>query len=158
MATIGGADFTNFRNVRVRGDVGDSSSKPGAIRLVATSALESTLSVNTTYQDSNYSWTLPAKSGPIGICGTFTVNMPSISALSTQGTNVVVAGIRAEDGLIATIRNMGTTLVAQDFGAVGFPFLSAATPTNTGINLTFVNPTTTASMLTNFVVSYTAWR
>ncbi|MFZ2151781.1 MAG: hypothetical protein WAV09_01590, partial [Minisyncoccia bacterium] len=91
---LGGKNFTNFQNLRVLGTGGT----PGALRFLATSALESTMSVNTSYQDNNYQWTLPAKSGLIGISGTFTVNLPAINAGSYTETAVVVSGLRAEDG------------------------------------------------------------
>src|SRR3990167_7445280 len=100
MSSINGENFTNFQNVRVKGSGTNSTPTPGVIRLVASSLLESTLSVNTTYQDSNYQWTLPAKTGLVGISGTFTVNVPALATNAVSQTTVVISGIRAEDGFV----------------------------------------------------------
>src|SRR3990167_2386013 len=105
MSSINGENFTNFQNVRVKGSGTNSTPTPGVIRLVASSLLESTLSVNTTYQDSNFQWNLPAKSGLVGISGTFTVNLPAIAANGVTQTAAVVSGLRAEDGFVASIMN-----------------------------------------------------
>lgn len=153
MATIGGADFTNFRNVRVRGTVGNSSSAPGAIRIVATSGLESTLSVNTTYQDSDFKWNLPAKSGTFGVTGTITVGVEAVGALTVYSTNIVIPGIRAEDGFVATIQNSGGTT-----GAKGHLFLAGARPSNSGVALTFVNPLASATVQGEVLLAYTVVR
>lgn len=156
MSTINGQDFTNFRNIRVRGNVGDSVSSPGAIRLVATSGLESTLSVNDTYQDSNYAWNLPAKSGLIGISGTFTVNLPAIVAAGVTTTFAVVSGLRAEDGFSASVMNNAyETAITTNRGVV---ILASARPSNTGIEMVFVNPTGTATGILSPIIAYTAFR
>lgn len=156
MATIGGADFTNFRNVRVRGTVGNSSSAPGAIRIVATNALESTLSVNTTYQDSSYTWTLPAKSGLMGVSGTFTVDVPALAAASIQQTTVVISGIRAEDGfLVNAVSGAYETAVTTNRGVLS---VLSGRPTNTGVELIIFNPSGTATGASTITCAYTAFR
>lgn len=144
---VGGFNFTNFKGVRLK--------NTAAIRLVS-DGNAGTLAIKE--YDSDREWFFPNKSGTFPIAGTFTVNMPSVAALSTSGTNVTISGVRAEDGLICTVQNMGTTLVAQDFGAVGFAFLAGAQAGDGGAYLTFVNPTTTATMLTDYVVAYAAVR
>ena len=153
MADIGGLNFTNFSHVRLKGT--KDGTVPGALRIVATSALESTLSVNTTYQDSSYQWTLPAKSGGIGITGTFTLHLPAITAGNVANTNVVISGIRAEDAFICTLMTPSETAVTSDRGRA---LLVGAVPTNTGINLTFFNPTATATVYGAHTVAYTAYR
>lgn len=148
---INGQNFTNFQNVRV-----GSGPKPGAIRVVAASDLESTLSVNTTYQDANYAWTLPAKSGLVGVSGTFTVNLPAISAGSYTETAVVVAGLRAEDGLVCSMMNNAyETIITTNRG---FIMLGQARPSATGIDMVFLNPTATATVVESPIIAYTAFR
>lgn len=149
---IGGRNFTNFQNVRLNGTGGAA----GALRLLATNALESTLSVNTTYQDDNYQWTFPAKSGLLGISGTFTVNLPAISAGSYTQTAVVVSGLRAEDGFIASLMsNAYETAVSTNRG---FVMLGQARPSATGIDMVFLNPTATATVVQSPIIAYTAFR
>ena len=109
-------------------------------------------------QDANRQYFLPDKSGTFPISGTFTVNLPTIAALSISGTNVVVAGIREEDALVCGVQNMGTTTTASDMGHQGFSFLAGSRPYNGGVNLTFVNPTTTATAIQNYVIAFTAMR
>lgn len=157
MATIGGADFTNFRNVRVRGTVGNAGATPGALRLVATSALESTLSVNTTYQDSSYQWTLPAKSGVIGVSGTLAVHVGALAANAIASTAVVISGIRAEDGFVCNgISGFYETSVTTNRGVLT---LISGRPTATGAELIFFNASAaTATVYSPVVIGYTYWR
>lgn len=153
---IGGVNFTNFSNIRVKGDGTNSTPTPGAVRVVASSSLESTLSVNTTYQDSNFAWTLPAKSGLIGVSGTFMVNLPAISAGSYTETAVVVSGLRAEDGLVCSMMNNAyETAVTTNRG---FIILGQARPSATGIDMVFLNPTATATVVESPIIAYTAFR
>lgn len=85
MATYGGKDYTTFRNVNLRGSGGTT----GAIR--------------NEYED-GYVVNLPAKAGTLPISGTFTVNLPSMSAATQVYTTVsTVSGIRAEDGISVTL-------------------------------------------------------
>lgn len=155
MSTLGGKDYTNFKNLRVKGDR-EGSGSPGIIRFVATDALESTLSVNTTYQDSSYRWYLPAKTGQLGVSGTFTVNLLGVGAGSFISTAAVVSGIRAEDGLIVTM--MGGAYETAVTTNRGFTILGSSRPTATGIEMVFLNPTATASAGASFTVAYTAIR
>lgn len=152
---INGDNFTNFSNVRVKGSGTNSTPTPGAIRVVASSALESTLSVNTTYQDSSYQWTLPAKSGGIGVTGTFTLHLPAIVAGNFASTNVVISGIRAEDAIVMQLMTPSETAVTTNRGMA---MLVGAVPSNTGVNLTFFNPTATATVYGAHTVAYTAFR
>lgn len=153
---LNGDNFTNFSNLRVKGSGTNSTPTPGVVRFVASSALESTLSVNATYQDSNYQWNLPAKSGLIGISGTFTVNLPAILAGSYTETAVVVAGLRAEDGLVCSMMNNAyETAVTTNRG---FILLGQARPSATGIDMVFLNPTATATVVESPIIAYTAFR
>lgn len=154
MSNLGGRSFTNFQNVRVKGVQTADLNEPGVLRVVATDALESTLSVDTDYQDSNYQWTLPAKSGGLGITGTFTVNLGAVSANDILSTNVVVSGIRSEDAVVATIQNMTTTGI----GTRGFVYLGGAEAGDGALHLTFVNATNTATVYKDVVVGYSAFR
>ena len=149
---INGQNFTNFQNVRVGGNAA-----PGALRMVASSSLESTLTVNTSYQDSNFAWTLPAKSGLIGISGTFTVHVPALAANAISQTTVVVSGIRAEDGFVCNaISGIYETSVTTNRGVLA---LLSGRPTNTGIEMIFFNASAaTATVYSPVVVGYTAFR
>ena len=156
MSSINGENFTNFQNVRVKGSGTNSTPTPGVIRLVASSLLESTLSVNTTYQDSNYQWTLPAKTGLVGISGTFTVNVPALATNAVSQTTVVISGIRAEDGFVCNaMSGVYETSVTTNRGVLT---VSAARPTNTGVELIIVNATGTATVYSDIVCAYTAFR
>ena len=109
-----------------------------------------------TYLDTDTAYTLPAKSGILGVCGTFTVNMPAVSTGSFGETNVTVTGIREEDALAVSIRNTyETTGVTTNRGAF---FLAGARAYNGGVALTFFNPTATATAYNNLILSYVAAR
>lgn len=152
---IGGNNFTNFQNVRVKGSgTGGTGGTPtpGVIRFVATSGLESTLSVNTSYQEGNYQWTLPAKSGGLGITGTFAVQLQAVTSFAE--TAVTVSGIRREDAVICQIQDMGYTVTTGRTQ----PIITGARPENGYIYLTFYNPTGTATLYSPMVVAYTAFR
>ena len=152
---IGGLNFTSFSNLRVKG-TRDGVGGPGAVRFVATDALESTLSVNTTYQDSSYQWYLPAKSGLVGVSGTFTVNLPALVADQITQTAVVVAGLRAEDGFACSIMSGAyETAISTNRGVA---VLLSARPSNTGIDMIFINPTGTATGVQSPIIAYTAFR
>lgn len=148
---IEGKNFTNFQNVRVVG----SGGSPGAVRVVGTSGFESTLSLNETYVDANYQHTLPAKSGLLGISGTFTVNLPAITTQNYAETFAVVAGLRAEDGFIASMMNSSETSVTTNRGRA---FLMSARPSATGIDMMFYNPTGTSTVYGDHIIAYTAFR
>lgn len=153
---INGQNFTNFQNVRVKG-TSEGATAPGALRFVATSNLESTLSINTAYQDSNFAWNLPAKSGLIGVSGTFTVNIPALAANAISQTFVVVSGLRAEDGFAASIMSGAyETAITTNRGVVA---LISARPSNTGIEMVFMNVSAaTASGIVSPIIAYTAFR
>ena len=150
---LGPNNFTNFQNVRVRGTGGN----PGVVQFLATNALESTLSVNTSYQDSNYQWTLPAKSGVFPISGTFSVDIPVIAAASyALDTIVTVAGIRAEDGVTITPLNNGATGALMS--ARGYAMPINVVPGNGNLTITFANPLATATIFRTAIYAYTAVR
>jgi len=155
MSTIGGFNFTNFQNLRLKGTL-DGVTSPAVIRFVATSGLESTLSINTTYQDSNFQWYLPAKTGLIGVSGTLTVNLPAISAGSYVETAVVLTGIRAEDGIVCSMMsNFIETAVTSNRGIA---MIGSARPSNSGIDFIFYNPTATATAVQSPIIAYTQFR
>lgn len=97
MAHFGGANFTTFNGVNLK--------NTAAIRLAGDNGTESTLSVRPSL-DAARAWHLPDKSGTFPITGTFTVNLPAISAATQVYSTVsTVAGIRTEDGVTATLQN-----------------------------------------------------
>ncbi len=127
----------------------------GGIRMTtAGSSPYSTITLDSTYMDQDTAYQFPAKSGKFGISGTFTVDVPGIAAYAIEESLVTVAGIRAEDGLVATMQSMSTTGI----GTRGFSFLGAANPENNGIYMTFINPTLTATLYTQHIIAYTAVR
>ncbi len=154
MSSIGGKNFSNFQNVRVKGEL-DGVVAPGAIRFVATSAFESTLSVSTA-AEASYNYNLPARSGGLGVTSTFQVQLPAIAAFSYGETMVTVSGMRREDAVVCYIRDIMETAVTLTTKA--YPFLGGARPENGFINLTFVNPSTTATSYGAMVMGYTTFR
>lgn len=151
--TIGGRNFTNFQNVYLKGTGGN----PGLVRFNAvTGGFEGTLTVPATYVDKDLAWSLPAKSGLIGVSGTFTVNLPAINAGSYAETAFVLSGIRAEDGLVCSMMsNSYETVVTTNRGMI---FLGQARPSATGIDMVFLNPTATATVVQSPIIAYTVFR
>lgn len=144
MATYGGQDYTGHKAVNLENSV--------SIRIWSGSAA-GTFKADLS-EGIDRAYTFPNKSGTFGVSGTFTVNLPAVTASTTSNTNVVVTGIRTEDGVIASMQNMTTTGMSER----GFVFLGAATPANGGLNLTFVNPTLTATVYKDIIIAYTAVR
>lgn len=139
---IGGQDFTNFRAVNLRGSTG--------IRLQAGNA-GATIKADLS-EGLDRAYTFPNKSGTFPITGTFTVNLQAIT--SWGETAVTVSGIRREDALVCQIRDMGNTVTTGRT----FPIIAGARPENGYIYLTFYNPTGTATLYSDLVVTYTAAR
>lgn len=146
---INGSNFTNFQHLRVKGDSGG----PGAVRFVANSSSEGTLSLSPTYVEGSKQWLLPTKSGGIGITGTFSVDLPAITSWSE--TAVTVSGIRREDALIVQVQDMTYTVTTGRT----FPIIAGARPENGYVYLTLYNPTGTATIAgPTMVCAYTAFR
>lgn len=151
MATYGGTDFTNFRNVRVRGDSNNSS---GSVRFATSvGGFEGTLSMNasSSYTEASQNWLLPNKSGLMVVGGTFSVDIPAISGFTE--TAVTVSGIRREDLLSVTIRDMISTVTTGR----AFPYIAGARPENGYIYMTLATPGT-ATIWGSAVCSYVAAR
>mgnify|MGYP001573841968 CR=1 FL=1 len=148
---IGGLNFTNFSNVRLKGT--KDGTVPGALRVVATSAFEGTLSVNTDYQDANYQWTLPAKSGGIPIMGTFRLSLPVGNAINAViSTAVTVVGLRVEDAVMCTFQRSFATAGIAIVGAVPTAdVLTVYISNTTGIGLNTLN-------VVDGTVAYVAFR
>lgn len=109
-----------------------------------------------TYLDTDVALSFPAKSGLIGVSGTFTVNLPAISALSYTETAVVITGVRAEDGLVCSLMSGAyETAVSTNRGMI---MLGSARPSNTGIDMVFLNFTDTATVVQSPIVGYTTFR
>ena len=143
---LGGYNYTNFQNVRVKGN---NSGGPGTVRFQAASDFEQTLVANADYTDADKTITLPAKTGTVGVTGTFTVNLPGVAATTfAYSTVVTVTGIRSEDGLVCTL---------QDAADSTARILSGATAGAGAITLYFLN-VGAAVNADDFVVAYTAVR
>lgn len=141
MANYSGQNFTSFSGVNVKGTI--------ALRFAAdVGGNESTLSVKSS-QDTARAWTFPDKSGTFPITGTFTVNLPSISAATQLYTTVsTVSGIRTED--VITISMQST------FDNTARVLLSA-TPGNGQITTNWYNMGV-ASNAKDYVIAYTTAR
>ena len=155
MSTLGGSNFTNFQNIRIKGTA-DGVTAPGVIRLVSNSSFENTISINTTYVDANYTYTLPAKSGKFAIGGTFAVDLPAVAAAGYQSTIVTITGLRVEDGIVVTPQSIAAGGVQSARGALT---IVNAVPTADALTLTFANLFATASIaVTQGVCSYAVFR
>lgn len=149
MAHYGGFNFTTFSGVNLK--------NTAAIRIQADGGKVGTLAVRSSV-DADRQWFFPDKSGTFGITGTFTVNLPAITKLETYGTNVTVSGVRAEDAMVCTIQNGFTTTTANDHANNGVASLIGCQCGDGGVNLTFNNPTDTATIYEDLVLAYTIVR
>lgn len=151
MSTLGGKNFTNFQNLRVRGEAGVDG---GAIRLagVASGGFESTISISS-LQEANSQVKLDARpTVNVGATGTFAVQMPAVTSWSE--TAVTVSGIRREDAVVCQIQDMGATVTVGRT----FPIIAGVRPENGYLYITFYNPTGTATLYAPMVLAYTAFR
>lgn len=149
MATYGGFNYTNFNAVNLK--------TTGGLRFNLDGGKAGTLSVKASV-DANRQWYLPDKSGNIGITGTFTVNLPIVAATSTYSTNVTVAGVRAEDAMVCSVQNIYYTNTLSNFANNSLPLLAGCKCGNGGVNLTFINPSTTGTIYEDLVLAYTIVR
>ena len=149
MANYGGENYTNFNGVNFR--------NTGFIRVKLDGGYVGTLSVKAS-PDASRAWRLPDKSGNIGVTGTFTVNLPIVAATSTYGTNVTVLGVRAEDAMVCSVQNIFYTNTLSGFANNSLPLLAGCKCGNGGVNLTFINPSTTGTIYEDLVLAYTIVR
>jgi len=152
---INGQNFSNFQNVRVKGD---NNASGGAIRLVgsASGGYESTIAISG-LQEANSAVKLDARATVnVGATGTFAVQLPAIAAFSYGETMVTITGIRKEDAFNCSVQNVMETAVTLTTKA--YPFLAGARAENGFVNLTFVNPSTTSTSYGVMVLGYTAFR
>lgn len=147
MSTIGGQDYTNFRAVNLRGST--------TIRLAGTDVAGT---VRVDHIEADRAWSFPDKSGRFGVSGTFTVNVPAISANSVHSTNVAVSGIRTEDAVICAIQNTFATIGTTNWAVRGIAGLVGAQAANGGVHLTFANFAATATVYADLTIGYTAVR
>ena len=94
------------------------------------------------------------KTLPVSLGGTFAVNLPAMTAITEYGTNVVINGIRGEDALVCTIQKMGTTGLSER----AYPFIAGVQPGDGGALITFFNPSTSATVYSDFTVAYAVTR
>lgn len=139
---LGGSNYTNFRAIRLR--------ETAAIRLVSDS-MESTLAIRDSMEAARV-WYFPDKSGTVGLIGTFTVNLPAVT--SWGETAVTISGLRREDAFVCQIKDMGNTVTTGRT----FPIIAGARPENGYVYLTFYNPTGTATLYGDLVLSYVVAR
>lgn len=145
MSTKGGFDYTTFKGVNLRTTAG--------IRFEMDGGFAGTLAVKGS-PDANKQWYLPDKSGSIGITGTVQVYLPAIDAGDWYGTNIVVSGVRAEDAMLCTIQKTLQTVTTER----SLPLLAGVHCGNGGVCLTFVNPSTTATLYGEPIIAYTIVR
>lgn len=143
---IGGFNYTNFSAINLK--------NTAAIRLNA-GAISGTISIKEEGLEVAREWKFPDKTGNLMIGGTFTVNLPAVSANDILDTNVIVpTGVRTGDAMVVSIQNMTTTGI----GTRGYVFIGGCQVANGGVNLTFVNATDTATIYKDIVVAYAATR
>ena len=134
------------------------SAGTGFIRLtnVGSSPYTTIRARTATYLDTDVALSLPAKSGLIGISGTFTVHVPALAADALSQTTVVISGIRSEDGFLANFMSGAyETAITTNRG---YLTLLSARPTNTGVELIIANPSATATGYSTVIGGYTAFR
>ena len=134
------------------------SAGTGFIRLtnVGSSPYTTIRARTATYLDTDVAISLPAKSGLIGISGTFTVMVPALAGGALSQTAIVITGTRAEDGLVANFMSGAyETAITTNRG---YLTLLSARPTNTGVELIIANPSATATGYSTVIGGYTAFR
>ena len=149
MAVFGGSNFTTFSGVNIK--------NTAAIRFTGDGTTQGTLSVKNSL-DAARAWSFPDKTGTFPISGTFTVNLPAITANSVFSTNVTVAGIRTEDAIVAAVQDTFATIGTTSWAVRGFATLSGCSAANGGVHMTFVNYAATATVYRDVVVAYTTVR
>lgn len=152
---IGGKNFTNFENLRLKGNKLPGSGQVAAeIRLSdgSSSGTEATLSIGATTLDASRAWILPNRSGRFCTMGSFSVDFPSIAATTFSfTTQVTVSGITAQDIITIT---PNATMAANSTARI----FSGATPGAGVINLYFTNIGSAANGLYSQVYAFTATR
>lgn len=142
-----GKNMTTFQSVNLRGL---DSSNPGMLK-VEGNGFHGTASVNTSYLDQDVAWTLPAKSGGVPICGTFSVDLQGVQATTfTYSTAVTVSGIRVEDAITVTLNS-----AVQNSARI---LVSAVPSAANTITLYFINIGCAAAGLYTVTGAYTAYR
>ena len=148
MATYGGQDYTGHKAINLENSI--------SIRIWSGSAA-GTFKADLS-EGINRAYTFPNKSGTFGVSGTFTVNLPAITAFSVYSTNVTVAGIRTEDAIVAAVQDTFATIGTTSWAVRGFAVLGGCQAANGGVHMTFVNFADTATVYKDVVVGYTAVR
>ena len=104
-------------------------------------------------------WRLPALNGLIGVMGTLAVGLESIGANAVYSTNVVLTTIgagapsRPDGAYIFGFSKLNGTSTTR-----GFPVCIGNTPSNSGVELFFINPSGTATAAGTWEMSYVAVR
>lgn len=145
----GGESYTNFKGVNFR--------NTAFVRVELGSGYVGTLAIKNGAEASK-SWYMPSASGNIGVSGTFTVNLPIVAATATYSTNCTVSGVRAEDAMVCSVQNIFYTNTLSNFANNSQPLLAGCKCGNGGVNLTFINPSTTATIYEDLVLAYTIVR
>ena len=141
---IGGKNYTNFQNVRVRGTGGAA----GILDISDAVGVDSTLSIGAV--DAGRALTFPNRSGRFTTSGSFTVDFPAIAATTFSFSTVVtVAGVTAQDAVTVTMMDALSSTAR---------ILVGATPGAAQITLYFVNIGAAANGLYSVKAAYTATR
>lgn len=120
---------------------------------LGSATLGGTIAIST-IADALYAWKLPAMSGAIPVCGTFTVQMPAIGAGAFSETSVAVTGLRADAAFVCTLQDTFNTVTTDR----GFAALVGAAPANGYTHLTFFNFGTTATIPNSLSCAYSMQR
>lgn len=149
MATYGANDYTTVKALNMRGS--------GGIRVGGfDGGGAGTLYLGATTNEGARAWGFPDKSGTFGISGSFTVNLPAISANGYLSTTVTgLTNVRAEDALIIVPQTGSGVAVASARGAV---VITEVQPQNGGAILLFWNITGTATIPQTNAYAFTAVR
>lgn len=102
-----------------------------------------TIRVSAAFQE-DQAWRLPSFSGILGAMGTMNVGLETIAANQVYSTNVVMASPAADRPdmtCIFSVSRLNGTATTR-----GFPLCMGNSPTNTGVELFFINPTGTATV------------
>ena len=130
----------------------------GFIRLTALGAAPyGTLRASAAFQE-DQAWRLPALSGIIPVMGTIAVGLEAISGNAVYTTHIVLstAGApvdRPDASYMFQMSRLNGTATTR-----GFPVLIGNTPTNTGVELFFINPSGTATAAGTWEMNFLAVR
>mgnify|MGYP001562905789 CR=1 FL=1 len=117
----------------------------GFIRLTALGAAPyGTIRASAAFQE-DAAWRLPALSGIVGVFGTIGVGLESIGANATYSTTILLTAAGAPVDRPDMTCIFGMSRLNGTSTTRGFPVIIGNTPTNSGVELFFINPSGTAT-------------